>query len=103
MRTPGCKCPECWGIREVYEARAQQLQGPARDEALRIAHALTPSPGHEVRLHVVTGLAANSTPCNGRMTCPCATCETERAAAAQRQRRRTPRQPWHARPARQAA
>lgn len=77
-RTPGCKCSQCFGLKEFMGDRA-----PA---------GLPDAPGHEVvTLRVVTTEAhpenvVSLVPdvCVGGYTCPCDKCQAERDALVRR-------------------
>lgn len=82
----GCRCRECYGLREYM------LEHTGRH------HDLPTAPGHlTVALHEL-----DQPVCSGILTCPCPICQQERVASIHRhrqQRQRPPRQPWETRAA----
>ena len=75
----GCRCQDCYGLREYLEHSGLNTRGlPAAPGC-----GSTPTPAR---------LEAS---CNNTMTCICTACETDRAARQTNARARLqPRQPW---------
>ncbi len=79
--TQGCRCPDCFGLKEYLEASGLDSRG------------LPPAPGHKPNvLRVVTfgsddaSAIVEEVLCDGSYTCECAACVAERAELVARRR-----------------